>query len=220
MKKLFLLPAVLLGLVACGQQPAAGPGPSADIFDIPEGAFVIKSEDMTTIEKNNSYPKVDGGSFIKGGITFGFNKDVLRNSDVYNKGLDGEEKPGYGALNAFQFRKAKAGFWNTTAITGKTKVTVLWYATYDSEEAKYFPVIKQGLEVNDYTTTLTVNETGPLSGVAAEGYKTYSVKDEKESSYQIYKYKTTYNITASNGEFFSFNASNDAALTLHAIYME
>lgn len=219
MKKLFLLPAVLLGLVACGQQPAAA-GPATPTtwenpYPAPAGALVVDRAALG-LEATNSYPKQAGTATI-GGIEFSYETNVLGCSDKYDTIGEGDAKvqyKAYGTLDAIQFKANQQPLKNTAAITGKTKVTFVWFATYDKEAKAEYPSIQAGTEFDNY---LPLN---PVEGDETTGVKIDIADYKKVSSgkaYDIYYYKTTYNLGSNT--FFKIGAGAHATV-VHQFYFE
>ena len=229
MKKLFLLPAVLLGLVACGQpqQPA---GPSVPTWDnpykAPAGALSITREGLG-LEQTNSYPsKTDPLPMTAtiGGIEFGFDgHDVLGCSDKYETIAEGEGKDGltgswycYGVLDAFQFRANTKTLVNKAAISGKTKMTVVWFATYATEATQYFPTLQAGTEADDLTS-VTANERDTATGTKVEGFHHVIGSKPTKSIVDVWVYKTTFNLGSNT--FFKIGAGTSASV-IHEIFFE
>lgn len=213
MKKLFLLPVTLFMLAGCinnggGNKPT--PGPTGNVT-IDKAAVGIET---------NGYIKADK-EFSVGGATWVAKANAVCNASDYYNHPDGDPDggdtciPGYGAIGALQFKKNNSdAIKNTTALSGKTKVTISWYATYKNEEAKYFPLVYQGTELDDvYPITANEAATGTV-GTQQSGYQNYGT-DKKP--HDIYKHVCTYNLT-SGSTFFQFGTGGGAAYIASIIF--
>ena len=146
-------------------------------------------------------------TFTISGVEF---KALGSNVGLANKSYN----PGLNSLNAVQVKKNNpAAITNTTAIEGKTTVTINWLATFGSEDAKYIPVVQAGTDASSLTA-ITANEaaSAPLKGVDT-GVK--EIVKGKETA--VYSYVTTYAIPAGS-TFFSFG-SNTSVLYFTSIVL-
>ena len=205
MKKLFLLPLTVLALAACNVNPTPTPTPG------PTGGLTIDKAAVGVT--TNGYIKADK-EFSVGGVTFVAKTGAFSNASDYYNHPDGDEDggatciAGYGAIGAMQFKKNNADvIKNTTALNGKTKITINWYATYAHEAANYFPVVKQGTEAGDCYSVLANEADNGTDGVVQSGYANYG-SDNKP--HDIYKHVCTYNIS-SGSCYFEFGAGGGAA---------
>ena len=91
-----------------------------------------------------------------------------------------------------QFKKGGAGYIeNVDALSGYTKVTIKWHATFASEGTQYFPVVKCGSA--SASGTAACEQTAEISGTAL-GVKDQNGKD-------VYVFTTSYVLNASDAYF-------------------
>ena len=103
-----------------------------------------------------------------------------------------------------QMKKAEGTIKNNAALKkGATSVVCEWYATYESEESKYFPVVKAGAEAASLAA-VNANEGASLTGAST------GKTNGGEKNYPIYKYTTTYTLPE-GAVFFSLEASGSSA---------
>lgn len=142
-------------------------------------------------------------TFTISGVEF---KALGSNVGLANKSYN----PGLNSLNAIQVKKNNpAAITNTTAIEGKTTVTINWLATFGSKDAEFIPVVQAGTDASSLTA-ITANEaaSAPLTGVDT------GVKDKENT---VYSYVTTYTIPAGS-TFFAFG-SNTGVLFFTSIVL-
>lgn len=141
---------------------------------------------------------IDGIEFTAKGSVVGLAKESY-NAAMYS-------------FNAVQIKKGNpAAITNTTAIEGKTTVTINWLAQFASEDAKYFPIVQAGTDATSLTA-ITANEaaSAPLTGVDT------GILDANNKN--AYKYTTTYTIPEGS-TFFSFGSTANGVCFVESIIL-
>lgn len=96
-----------------------------------------------------------------------------------------------------QFKKGTGYIQNKAGVSGFTKVTIEWQATYSSEDTQYFPTVYAGTSVGP-STKAACDQTAKLNGTKL------GVQDGKEGDkerHDVYKYECTYTINATDSFF-------------------
>ena len=115
--------------------------------------------------EKDTYP-TEASAFQVGGVHFSATNGVGRPLAKNNAG--------YNALNAMQFNKADDTSKTPTRLRGAitnsdalsvTVVECYWYATYEEEETKYFPVVKAG-DSADSLAAVAADQTSATTGTA------------------------------------------------------
>ena len=214
MKKNLLLPLIALALFACGETsttPTTTPTTEAPAPTVT--TVTIDKEDQTELKAaieagtSTSY-HTDAVNFETDGTKWAYGPDAGLPNAQYN--------PAYVERGAFQFKKKTGKVYNTEAlVAGYSKVTVKFYATYDSQTANYLPVVSEGTSA-DVLTPVTANEAAPVAGVNA-GF-IGSTNSSTGQEYTAYDYTVTYTVDALS-TYFSIGAG-DGALYLYSIVLE
>ena len=92
-----------------------------------------------------------------------------------------------------------------------SKITINWFATFDSEAKKYQPVVKAATEPDkvEDEAGMTANEGATVKGTATgEVQSTYISSTKTNEDKAVYAYTTTYNISGKN--YFSISAPGGA----------
>lgn len=111
-------------------------------------------------------------------------------------------------VDCLQAKKETGAFITIDSrIVSASKVTIIMYATYATEAAKYIPTVQVGVG-----EAIAANELaeGDAAGVSTE---------KKDGTYTIYEYTLTYDITVEN-ERISFVAPTGAALKFSSILVK
>ncbi len=123
-----------------------------------------------------------------------------------------KNQPTYNQMGLFQVKKGVTGFVSKEAISGVTKITITWYATYDSEDTNYFPLVKVGDTADAAKVAVACDQTEKLNGEET------GLKDGTTNDRAIYKYVNTYTLDGS-AKFFEISA-NGGALYIDTIVLE
>lgn len=213
MKKHLVLALAALALVACGGNtppttPAA-PTTATPTTVAPQATVItINADDQTELKAacNGEVYHSDVVNFTTDGTAWAFTANCGLPKAEYN--------PGYAEHNLFQLKKnADGAIYNTEALTaGYSKATVTFYAKYDGQEEKYFPVVSEGTAADaliaaNHTATIDAS-TGKLAGEAA-GWS--------DGANAQYKYTVEYTLSPSS-TFFKV-ASGAGALYLESIVL-
>lgn len=226
MKKYLVLALSALALVACGNvtPTTAAPTTAAPTTVAPTTAApttVAPTSTTVTIDKDD---QTELKAAIAAGTSGTYHTDPVNFETDNTKwtyspdaGLaNAQYNAEYGARGVFQFKKNSGSVYNSEALTaGYSKVTVKFYATYETQEEKYLPVVKEGTAA-DALTAVTANEAAPVTGTDA-GF-IGSVNSNTGVEYQAYDYTITYNVKA-DSTFFSIGAGA-GALYLYSIVLE
>ena len=200
MKKHLVLALAALALVACGNTTSATPTTATPTVAPTTAAPTIQT---ITIDKDDQteLKAACAGSVYHTGVIVDFTTDGTKWAYSDQFGLPSAEyNPGYAEHNLFQAKKNAGAVYNTEAlVAGYTKITVKFFAKFESQAAQYLPVVKEGTAA-DALTAVTADAADPLPGTAA-GWS--------DGSNAQYEYTCTYNVKA-DSTFFSIGAGAGA----------
>ena len=203
MKKYLVLALAGLALVACGNTTPTTAAPTTAAPTTATPTTVAPVAAPITIDKDDQteLKAACAGSVYHAGVVVNFETDGTKWAYSENFGLPSAEyNPGYAEHNLFQVKKTSGIVYNTEAVVaGYSQVTVKFFATYDSQAAKYFPVVQEGTAA-DALTAVTANEADPYAGTKV---------DWVDGTKDVYEYTCTYNVKA-DSTFFSIGAGAGA----------
>ncbi len=200
MKKSFvLLPLLAFALVGCGGNNTSSSSTSGSTSTGPVGGNFDITLQTTGYDASEYTYSLDPVDFEAGGVAWTTSGKGSDNKGTFGGVTQTYNPDWYAAVptGIMQIKRQTGYLENVGALSGFTKVTIKWHATYATEGTTYFPVVKCGAD-KAALANASCEQTTELSGTSL------GVKDGKEGEtdrHDVYVYTTSYVVSSSDAYF-------------------